>query len=217
MSGRKKYEPERIAAALKLLRALPVKDNRKTTSETLHMLKGGIFEALEKGYDRTEIRKLIAPEVPVSSTTFNDFLAENLKGDTPENGKEADAERKNGGETPAKDAGQTGNAPAVKPEGPVATERKSASPENGNQADANRKSGNDKPAREAEQTGNAVIVKPESPAAAERKAATQKNGNEESVKQETPTTETRASAPAPQTEPRKLPSYFTPDLPDSEL
>ncbi len=79
MSGRKKYEPERIAAALKLLRALPVKDNRKTAREALAMLKGGIQDALDKGYDRTEIRKTIATaDLPISSTTFNDFVATNL-------------------------------------------------------------------------------------------------------------------------------------------
>lgn len=167
MSGRKKFEPEKVTAALKLLRALPVKDNRKTTGEALHMLKGGILEALEKGYDRTEIRKLIAAEVPLSSTTFNDFLAANLKEDTEETGMSAGSKRKTGQE-------KTPTAP--------------------------------------EQTGKGRFTKTASSAALERKPATATNGNAEHGK-----SEILKPTPARAAEPKKMPSYYTPDLPDSEL
>lgn len=145
MSGRKKFEPENITAALKLLRALPVKDNRKTTSEALHMLKGGIFDALEKGYDRTEIRKLIAPEVQISSTTFNDFLATNITEGKPENEQRVDAKRKPAKEKTLQESEQTGKIPSVKPESPVTAERKAASVENGNLETGKRNSPDSEP------------------------------------------------------------------------
>ena len=89
-----------ISAALKLLRALPVKGKRKTLNKTLRMLKGGILEALSKGYDRMEIRKTIGTaDVVISATSFNDFLAGqsgagDLKNTTVENGNEPNAKRK---------------------------------------------------------------------------------------------------------------------------
>jgi hypothetical protein len=172
MAAKRKFEPEKINAALKLLRALPVKDNRKTTGETLHMLKGGILDALDKGYDRVEIRKTIAAaELVISATTFNDFLAGNLK-DASENGKEAAPKRKTG-----------------KEKTPV----------------------------EPEQTGQDMHAKTETPKAEERKPGTAENGAPENGKRETPTIETREDTPARKTEQRKMPSYYTPDLPDTEL
>ncbi len=171
MSGRKKFEPEKIAAALRLLRALPVKDTRKTTGEALHMLKGGIQDALDKGYDRTEIRRLIAAEVPISSTTFNDFLAANLKEEVAPTGTEAEAKRK--------------------------TEQEET-------------------AAKPEQTGNGAPGKPESPAVAEQKPAASETGNAASGNRNSPDSE--ASNPTPARKDKiKLPSYYTPDLPDSEL
>lgn len=172
MSGKKRFEPETIIAALKVLRALPVKDNRKTAREALHMLKGGIQDALDKGYDRTEIRKAIATaDLPISSTTFNDFVAVNLpqplKGETAETGMDAGAKRK--------------------------TSRK-------------------KTPTAPEQTENTPSIKTASPAAVERKPATATTETTEPDNQETP-----QPTPARTAEPRKMPSYFTPDLPDSEL
>jgi hypothetical protein len=172
MAAKRKFEPEKINAALKLLRALPVKDNRKTTGETLHMLKGGILEALDKGYDRTEIRRTIATaEVVISATTFNDFLAGNLK-DASENGVEADPKRKEGTEkTPTE---------------PEATEKSTA-----------------------EKTENSALE--------ERKTATEENGNPENGKRETPTIKMREDTSARKADTVKMPSYYTPDLPDTEL
>lgn len=172
MAGKKKFEPEKITAALKLLRTLPVKDNRKTTGETLHMLKGGILDALDKGYDRMEIRKTIAAaDVVISSTTFNDFLAGNIDA-TPENGKESPSKRK-----------------TVK----------------------------EKTVTEPEQTDKDASMKPGTPLAAERKPVTPETENLESGKRESPTLETRETTPARKAEPERMPSYYTPDLPDSEL
>ena len=172
MAAKRKFEPEKINAALKLLRALPVKDKRKSTGETLHMLKGGILDALDKGYGRAEIRKTIAAaEVVISATTFNDFLAGNLNG-ASENGGEADPERKTGKEkTPA----------------------------------------------EPEQTRKDMPAKTETPKAEERKTGTAENGSPENGKRETPTIETRESTPARKADTVKMPSYYTPDLPDTEL
>jgi hypothetical protein len=176
MAAKRKFEPKKINAALKLLRALPVKDSRKTTNETLHMLKGGILEALDKGYDRMEIRRTIATaEVVISATTFNDFLAGNLPGtmkDASENGGEADPERKE----------ETEKTPT-----------------------------------EPEATGNGIAVETENPALEERKTATAENGNPENGKRETPTIETREDTPARKAGTVKMPSYYTPDLPDTEL
>lgn len=168
MSGKKRFEPETITAALKLLRALPVKDNRKTAREALLMLKGGIQNALDKGYDRTEIRKAIATaDLPISSTTFNDFVATNLKEDATETEKGAGAKRKTSRKKTPTAPGQAENIPSSKTA---------------------------------------------SPADAERKPATATTETTEHGKQETP-----QPTPARTAEPRKMPSYFTPDLPDSEL
>jgi hypothetical protein len=168
MSGKKRFEPETITAALKVLRALPVKDNRKTAREALAMLKGGIQDALDKGYDRTEIRKAIATaDLPISSSTFNDFVLTNLKEVTAETGKAGGVNRK---------------APQPKPTTP------------------------------AEQTENPPPIKPESPAVPERKATPAAPVTTEPVKQATP-----QPTPAQLEALKKMPSYFTPDLPDSEL
>ncbi|MDR3363260.1 MAG: hypothetical protein LBO64_10565, partial [Desulfovibrio sp.] len=172
MAAKRKFEPEKINAALKLLRALPVKDSRKTTSETLRMLKRGILDALDKGYDRTEIRRTIATaEVVISATTFNDFLAGNLK-DASENGGEADLKQKEGTE---------------------------------------------KTPTEPEATSNGTVGKTENPALEERKTATAENETPENGKRETPTIETREDTPARKADTVKMPSYYTPDLPDTEL
>ena len=117
MPERKRYEPEKITAALKLLRALPVKDNRKTLNETLLTLKGGILDALDKGYDRTEIRQTIATaEVVISATSFNDFLAVNLNGGSLENGTGTAARRKKGEKETPTEQEATGNAMPAKTE-----------------------------------------------------------------------------------------------------
>jgi hypothetical protein len=172
MAAKRKFEPEKINAALKLLRALPVKDSRKTTSETLHMLKGGILDALDKGYDRMEIRRTIATaEVVISATTFNDFLAGNLK-DASENGGETDPKRETGKE---------------------------------------------KTPTEPEATGNGTAEETETPALEERKTTTLENGNPENEKREIPTIKTREDTPARKADTVKMPSYYTPDLPDTEL
>jgi hypothetical protein len=132
MAVKRKFEPEKINAALKLLRALPVKDNRKTLGETLHILKGGIMDALDKGYDRTEIRRTIAAaEVAISATTFNDFLAGNLQ-DASENDKESNLERKKGTEKTSTELEATGNGTAGETENPALEERKTATSENEN-------------------------------------------------------------------------------------
>jgi hypothetical protein len=176
MAAKRKFEPGKINAALKLLRALPVKDDRKTTGEMLHMLKGGILEALDKGYDRTEIRRTIATaEVTISATTFNDFLAGNLPG----NLKDAS---ENGGETGQK-----------------------------------RKERTEKTPTEPEATGRGTAGETENPALEERKIVTAENGNPENGKRETPTIETREDIPARKADTVKMPSYYTPDLPDTEL
>ena len=71
----KKFEPGKISAALKLLRALPDKDNRKSLHETLVMLSSGIQTAIAKGYSRREIRNMLAEAgVVVSTTSLNNFL-----------------------------------------------------------------------------------------------------------------------------------------------
>jgi hypothetical protein len=172
MAAKRKFEPEKINAALKLLRALPVKDSRKTTSETLHMLKGGILDALDKGYDRMEIRRAIATaEVVISATTFNDFLAANLK-DASENGGEADPERKE----------ETEKTPT-----------------------------------EPEATGNGTVEETDNPELEEQKTATEENENPENGKREIPTSKTREDTPARKADTVKMPSYYTPDLPDTEL
>ena len=73
----KKFEPEKISAAQKLLRALPVKDTSKSLSDTLRMLSGGIQAALGKGYSRREIcNKLVEAGLAISTTTLNTFLNE---------------------------------------------------------------------------------------------------------------------------------------------
>lgn len=173
MAGRKKHEPEKIAAALRLLRALPVKDTRKTTDEMLHMLKGGILEALDKGYDRLEIRNTIsAAELVISATTFNDFLAVNLKDAISENGKELDQKRKTNKE---------------------------------------------KTPKEPKQTAQGTSMRRESPITAKRKRDASENENPETGKRETSTIGTRENTPARESEPEKMPSYYTPDLPDTEL
>jgi hypothetical protein len=176
MAAKRKFEPEKINAALKLLRALPVKDSRKTTGETLHILKGGILDALDKGYDRTEIRRTIATaEVVISATTFNDFLAGNLPGNL-------------------KDAS-----------------------ENGGETDQKRKERTEKTPTEPEATGKGTAGKTEHPALEERQTATAENENQENEKRETPTIKTREDTPARKADTVKMPSYYTPDLPDTEL
>ena len=71
----KKFEPEKISAALKLLRALPVKDNRKSLNDALLSLSGGIQAAIVKGYSRREIRNMLAEAgVVISTTSLNNFL-----------------------------------------------------------------------------------------------------------------------------------------------
>ena len=73
----KKFEPEKISAAQKLLRALPVKDTSKSLNDTLLMLSGGIQAALDKGYSRRAIRnKLAEAGLVISTTTLNTFLNE---------------------------------------------------------------------------------------------------------------------------------------------
>ena len=72
----KKFESEKVSAALKLLRALPEKDNRKSLHETLVALSGGIQTALAKGYSRREIRNmLVEAGVVISTTSLNNFLS----------------------------------------------------------------------------------------------------------------------------------------------
>ncbi len=76
MSGKKRFDSENITAALKLLRALPIKDGRKSIQETLRLLEQGMCDAQEKGYNQREMRdKLTAAGVIVSATTLKDFLA----------------------------------------------------------------------------------------------------------------------------------------------
>jgi hypothetical protein len=71
----KKFEPEKVNAALKLLRSLPGKDNRKSLNEALAMLSGGIQAAIEKGYSRRAIRNMLAEAgVVISTTSLNNFL-----------------------------------------------------------------------------------------------------------------------------------------------
>ena len=71
----KKFEPEKVNAALKLLRALPCKDTRKSLNETLLTLSGGIQAAIEKGYSRRAIRNMLADAgVVISTTSLNNFL-----------------------------------------------------------------------------------------------------------------------------------------------
>lgn len=172
MSGKKKFEPEKINAALKMLRALPVKDNRKTAGEALLMLKGGIQDALDKGYDRKEICKAItAADLPISPSTFYDFVAANLK------------------------------------EGAAAT---------GTDAGANRNASRNKTTAPPEQTGTGTPMTPESPAAVEQKTASQETGIQEREHRNTPDSEPPKPIPA-RKDKIKLPSYYTPDVPDSEL
>jgi hypothetical protein len=163
MAAKRKFEPEKVNAALKLLRALPVKDSRKTTSETLHMLKGGILDALDKGYDRTEIRRTIAAaEVVISATTFNDFLAGNLPGtmkDASENGGETNPKRKEGTEKTPRGPEATGNGIAVETENPALEERKTATSENGKGKTVKRHNETMKTPTEQEATIRAMPVK----------------------------------------------------------
>jgi hypothetical protein len=176
MAAKRKFEPEKINAALKLLRALPVKDSRKTTGETLYMLKGGILDALDKGYDRMEIRRTIATaEVVISATTFNDFLAGNLPGNL-------------------KDASESDG-----------------------EADPKRKTGKEKTLQEPKATGNGITGETETPALEEQKTATSENENPKNGKRETPTIKTREDLQARKADTVKMPTYYTPDLPDTEL
>ena len=174
MAGKKKFEPEKVSAALRLLRALPVKDNRKTISETLMMLKGGILEALDKGYDRMEIRRTIAAaEVVISATTFNDFLAGNLNA-TQESGNETASKRKKGGGKTATEQDATAKAQPAETETVAVEKQESATPENGNGETEKRESESMETATELEATAKAVsaeapsspgsiIIKPDTP------------------------------------------------------
>jgi hypothetical protein len=84
----KKFELEKISAAQKLLRAMPVKDTSKSLNETLLMLSGGIQAALDKGYSRRAIRnKLAEAGVVISTTSLNNFLHEAQRSLLPENPK----------------------------------------------------------------------------------------------------------------------------------
>ncbi len=180
MSGKKKFEPEKINAALKMLRALPVKDNRKTAGEALAMLKGGIQDALDKGYDRKEICKAIAAaDLPISPSTFYDFVAANLKEGVAATGMETKAKWKAEQEKTATAPEQSGTDSPVKPESP------SESPS-------------------------------ESPVAVEQKPAPPATATPESENRNTPDSEPPKPTPA-RRDKIKLPSYYTPDLPDSEL
>jgi len=86
----KKFAPEKIHAAQKVLRALPGKDHRKSLNETLFMLSGGIQAAIEKGYSRREIRNMIAEAgVVISTTSLNNFLNGEQKDLLAEKTKEA--------------------------------------------------------------------------------------------------------------------------------
>jgi hypothetical protein len=72
----KKIELEKVNAALKRLRALPVKDNRKSLTEALVMLSGDIQAAIAKGYSRRAIRNILAEGgVIISTTSLNNFLS----------------------------------------------------------------------------------------------------------------------------------------------
>lgn len=80
----KKFEPEKVNAALKLLRSLPGKDNRKSLNEALAMLSGGIQAAIEKGYSRRAIRNMLAEAgVVISTTSLNNFLNGEQKNSSP--------------------------------------------------------------------------------------------------------------------------------------
>ena len=174
MPERKKFEPEKISVALKLLRALPVKDTRKTLTETLRMLEEGILGALDKGYDRLEIRKTIAAaEVVISATSFNDFLAENLK-DVQETGRETSPKRKKTKGKTETELGANGNSPSAKTENPLLEERKSPCPENGNGESGKRHNEQVKTETAQEATGKAasaptgitpgsIVIKPDTP------------------------------------------------------
>jgi len=75
MPGIKKIEPEKVNAALKLLRALPEKDKRKSLNDALRMLSSGIRAAIAKGYSRRAIRNmLVEAGVVISTTSLNNFL-----------------------------------------------------------------------------------------------------------------------------------------------
>ncbi len=176
MSGKKKFEPEKIHAALKMLRALPVKDNRKTAGEALAMLKGGIQDALDKGYDRKEICKAIAAvDLPISPSTFYDFVAANLKEGVAATGTETRAKRRAEQENTAASPEQSGTDSPVKPESPS-----------------------------------------EPPVIVEQKPAPPAPATPESENRNTPDSEPPKPTPA-RRDKIKLPSYYTPDLPDSEL
>ena len=72
----KKFEPEKISAALKRLRALPVKDNSKSLTEALVMLSDGIQAAIAKGYSRRAIQNILVESgVAISTTSLNNFLS----------------------------------------------------------------------------------------------------------------------------------------------
>ena len=93
----RKFTPDKVHAALKLLLALPAKDNRLTVSEALMMMERGIHAALNKGYDRTEIREKIATAaVVISATTMNDFLSGKLKNAISESSEAPSQNRKIG-------------------------------------------------------------------------------------------------------------------------
>ena len=88
MPAIKKFEPAKVSAAMKLLRALPGKDNRKSLNETLFMLSSGIQAAIAKGYSRREIRNMLAEAVVVISTTsLNNFLNAEQRSPFPERPK----------------------------------------------------------------------------------------------------------------------------------
>jgi len=96
----KKFEPEKIHAAQKLLRALPDKDHRKSLNETLRMLSGGIRTAIEKGYSRRAIRNMLAEAgVVISTTSLNNFLNGEQKNTHPEKTKEASGKQEPHGVT----------------------------------------------------------------------------------------------------------------------
>ena len=72
---------EKIVAAQKRLRALPVKDNRKAPDEALEMLAGDVRNTLEKGYSLKDVRVvLIETGVPLSSF----MLRKHLEQESPE-------------------------------------------------------------------------------------------------------------------------------------
>ena len=72
---------EKIVAAQKRLRSLPVKDNRKDQEEALDMLAGDVRNTLQKGYSLKDVRMvLVETGVPLSSF----LLRKHLEQETPE-------------------------------------------------------------------------------------------------------------------------------------